>query len=841
MQKIWIIGASPPLCRLELPKDMVIDNIAVSKTMVYFTTSNETIGSFPIPSGSDEVISHETVKFEVAPNVVQIVCGNDYVAYRTSSGEIFARGGQFPPVFTKIKNKKETMPPAVSISGTPHVLFAIISFGRFCIITGNSVIYHKKKSTDRWYIASTMFLGTVLLLGHSGRAYTMTFNELNPSLSNTLQVFTEDPCFFTAVYSSNESLFFLTVNDSLVSYGYNHYGCLGVHNENTVNSLVMYKPSLNGESICEIAPSSDFTFFLTPNGNLFFAGMSPYDKACSSQLLIFKPLEGKRITQIKALGNVCIALEGGHRDYNSTSTPSDSYKHFPIVKVPTYYTGLLGGMIQVLPFPKDYTHMWYFPGDIVIRKDTKGMVVGVTYSGEPIIAVANLKRVIVFYDCIHQDFLVRRPGHVTEIVTTESNRNIIVDTTNSLISYFGGLKKNDFVQSTKGICGTVIGVRGPYVWITPKNESYALNFSSDELTLISRPSSNGNLKKIIPIIFNNSEKIWVKPEESIESNTETLYFSPNLGLCYKVGTTKSFGFYRRIDESKIYIRSQEPFPAVRSKNYDFTFHSIFQYNSDSTKNQILLSNFQIAQNVNTSTESTSPFGFLVFDRVITPKGYGTVLGVHDNKIIAITDKMYITRSLADKFDPSELEIVARADKNEYTKKYKLESNDEIELLINISAFTDLPFIIQDRILTKDEKFGFICGVSKQGTLYMKMDNESFVRPLDRQCIKIMRYMQIMSHGYQSQQQKMTIFRTIMVMSGLTIKPGDMLKPNPDANSSHRKNEVSIPHICIGVVTNELFAFAPLNDLFNPSSELNILFSSSSAIDYSSIIHEWPPI
>lgn len=911
-QNIWVIGSTSPLIHAKYQPNASrgqIINIAISKTHVYFAVKDQ-IGSFKI-IGTPEEIPEDKITYEPAKDVVQVVCGNEYVAYRTMTGEIYARGNPFPATFTKIKNKKEAdMPPAVSITGTPYFLFAIITQGRFCIISGNSVIYHKKRNVGRWYISSTMFLGTVLLLGHTGRAYTMSFNENNPTLSNTLQVFSEDPCLFTSLFSCHESLFFLTVNDYVVSYGYNHHGCLGVGHENTVSTLVRFHPPMNGESICEIAPSSDFTFFLTQSGNLYVSGQSPYDKTTTSQPVIFKPLEGKRITQIRTCGAICVALEGGHKDYNSTSTPPDKYKLFPITIVPTCYTGILGGPIRVLPYPPDYTKFWYQPGDIVSRKETKGKIIGLSTTKHPIIGIAHLKRIMIIEtdnfsnDGDFTDFLLRRPGHHMFQASLQSKNAIYLDISNSVISKFGGFNFGDLVETKSGTRGIVFGARGEFLWIKPLNTTFVVNVKDNELTLLSRKvkskddlndkihsnsnsnsdldlefvansnSSNINIDlllnadnssaatssssvaaaaaatvaaetldhspskcDLVPFDISENERFWghlIKDEKDDEKppldseldfesqvNKNDIFFLPELGLCYMIGyTDEKLYFYKRIDESQCYIKSKIRAPMVRKFKKDISHHKSFS-KSEVTDNDndserlvsshlsvshlpssdslIVLSDMSAIDGLVTNYEETANKGFLPYDRILTPKGYATVLGIHSEKVVAMTDEMYVSNSLADVFSTEEVEMVAKVDNKPCLKKFKAvskppkplkssksdnsEKKEEIQLLINVSAFIDQEMIVQDRvsIIDLDDKvlYGFVAGISndENNTIYVMMDNEDFVRPLTSRHKLVARYLHIMANeiGMDHKNNKNTIFyKSLMHFAGSFVKPGDVI-------------------------------------------------------------------
>lgn len=905
VQNIWVIGSTTPLIHAEYQPNSTrgqIINIAISKTHVYFAIKDQ-IGSFKI-SGTSEEITKDKITYEPAKDIVQVVCGNEYVAYRTTGGDIYARGNPFPATFTKIRNKKEAdMPAAVSITGTPYFIFAIISQGRFCIISGNSVIYHKKRIADRWYISSTMFLGTVLLLGHTGRAYTMSFNESNPTLSNTLQVFSEDPCVFTSLFSCHESLFFLTVDDYVVSYGYNHHGCLGVGHENTVSTLVRFHPPMNGECIFEIAPSSDFTFFLTQNGNLYVSGQSPFDKTTTSQPVIFKPLEGKRITQIRTCGAVCAALENGHKDYNSTSTPPEKYKQFPITVIPTCYTGILGGPSRVLPFPQNFTRFFYQPGDIVARKETKGKVIGLSTKLQPMIAIAHLKRVMLLEndlevtDTEFTDFLLRRPGHRMLQAIMPSKSSIYIDVSDTVISQFGGFKFGDLVETKSGTKGIVFGARGEFLWIKPNGSNFVVNVKENELSLLSRkkrkegekedilnsielksqaksqptktansststadnstfdldlslspPSSkNQNQPKkqninnnssefelflntfsdsksdsnesleLVPFDLGENNRFWAHPitdkeQKSIDVNKNDLFFLPELGLCQMVGYTDNHQlfFYRRVDESSVYVKTAVKAPCVRRYKNPNIHHtkgenssansendhssSILSYSSPplpSYDSPIVLTDMTVIEGIETSYEETLKSGFLTYDRISTQKGLATVIGIHSEKVVAITDEMYVSNGLADIFDANEVEVVARVDDKPFHKKFrtikksqktsKSDEFEEIDLLINVSAFIDNEFIVQDRIcIVSDDgtsSNGFIVGITDDKTVFVKMDNEDYVKPLNNRCKLVARYLHIMASEVginHMNSQKKVVFKSMMNAAGTIVKPGDVI-------------------------------------------------------------------
>ncbi|OHT08812.1 hypothetical protein TRFO_22570 [Tritrichomonas foetus] len=892
MQNIWVIGSNPPLIQIPIPKSVIVNNIALSKTMCYFTTNDDRLGSFSLTN--DEEITPENITYESVKKVEQIVCGNEYVAYRTATGEVYARGGPFPSTFTKIKEKKEyEMPFVMSITGTPYYLFAIIPSGRFCIITGNSVIYHKKRTSDRWYIACAMFLGTVLLLGHTGRAYTMSFNEANPTLSNTLQVFSEDPCVFTSLFSCNESLFFLTNDDYVVSYGYNHRGCLGVRNMNPVSSLVRYKPSMDGETIFEIAPSSDFTFFLTQCGNVYVSGESPDNKYCTSEPVLYEPLSGKRITQIRACGNICIALEGGHKDYNSTSTPPGSYKNFPIVVMPTYYTDVLGAPKFVTPFPKNYTKWFYHPGDIIVKTDAKGKVIGLDSDNFPLIAVSNLKRIMSLTDQ-DNDFLDKRPGHKLIRTVTSDDKVVKIDTDDSVVSYFGGFKAGDVISTSKGETGQIIGARGEYLYvnifsddgsdsisafeprelklesrlvpadqttsnhidnqsenITMKNISSQEKINADqnnENNMINKETNNDNegnkicdkdkflnkinafyetlgtvengvhCKNFIPVLIGENDRFWVLPVDEREKND--LFYLNELGLCYYIGIVNGNSFiYRKVHDSRVDYKTTNKAVLVRP-----------YFPSEKSLKKFLTTDYKQLTNVEVSYSETIKLGFLVYDRVISPKGYATVLGAFEGKIVVMTDRNYFSASLVDIFEPTQLELVGRVDTKECKKSYKLNDDKTIELFINTGSFLDRQFLVQDRIIY-NEKYGFICGKDQNKKLYMKLDNEEFVMPADKEAKRIMRYMHVMDTVLDRHFK--TAYNTIMKFSGMGIKPGDYFRM--------KNNE---PLICRGVFNNKSFLFVSLKEWMNEPDKLIGKFGKKffmHDIRYTEIIHDWPPL
>lgn len=932
-QKIWVIGSSVPIMHVSYPlnvqKNGSIFSIALSKTHVYFAIKDQ-IGSFKISTSATEII--DEITFEPAKNIVQVVCGNEYVAYLTSSGEIYARGLPFPSTFTKIKNKKESeMPPAISISGTPYCIFAILSLGRFCIITGNSVIYRSKRHTFvTWYISSTMFLGTVLLLGHNGRAYTMSFNENNPTLSNTLQVFSEDPCVFTSLYSCHESLFFLTTHDYVVSYGYNHHGCLGVGHENTVSTLLRYRPPMNNEFISEIAPSSDFTFFLTHNGNLYVSGQSPYDKSCSSHPVLFQPLEGKRITQIRTYNNICIALEGGHRDYNSTSTPPHKYKQFPIVTIPTCYTGVLGGPLQIRPFPNDYIKSWYHPGDIVRKKDTKGKVIGLSNSNQPIIVVSTFKRVMALEPETEQqkpsktdnefvDSLVKRPGHnmYNGLISTKNHQNkfLYIDTTDSLITQFGGFHFADVVETKKGVRGIILGVRGEFIWIKPMNQLCFENYLPNELTLIERNPENltkpfddiikqynSETKddlRIKPFAFVDSTSIWGTPIKSELDNDinddslflpfnyempndivvhnktsvissdeviideekkpecklslhgcrlEDLYMIQELGLCNLIGYTDYGEFiYRRINQSQAELHTKVLGECVRRRvSIDNKSRQIVNRYNSPEDCMLLLNDSTVLTDVLTDYQQTIEFGVLAYDRIMTPEGLATVIGVHSGQIVAITDRNYVSSTLASLFSPEEVEIVARVDTQPFIKKFKRAStsdsnqtsdSNEIELLVNVSAFIDQPFIVQDRIVLKENdgtlSKGFVVGIEQNNEsnnqVYVMMDDEDFVKPLTTRYKLIARYLHIMATHIQYDgidEKRTMVSQSFMNAAGTLLKPGDVIEHAKTSNES----------VVYGFSSSEEIILAPLH-----IPEACIVHFKFTEITYGDIHPDIPPI
>jgi hypothetical protein len=247
-QSIWVIGSVPSLKKLDLSPPVSILSVSLSETTCYFATSDGRLGHFPLDFPD---LSESSVTYEPMPDVAQIACGCSYVACRKSTGELWVRGAPFPDTFTRVllKHKDKPLPFVHSITGAPFIIFGILSHGRFCIVTAQSVLYQKRSQDHNWYISSAMFLGTALLLDNIGRAYTMTLNAESPEINEAIQIFSEDSYVFTTLFSCNESLFFLKNDDHIVSYGYNRYGCLGVGHENTVSNLLDYKPNMRNETI----------------------------------------------------------------------------------------------------------------------------------------------------------------------------------------------------------------------------------------------------------------------------------------------------------------------------------------------------------------------------------------------------------------------------------------------------------------------------------------------------------------------------------------------------------------------------------------------------------------
>jgi hypothetical protein len=171
-QSIWLIGGTPSLQKFDLPPSTNILCLALSDSTCYFATSDGRLGHFPLDPPSDPSVPRASlpITYESMPDIAQLACGRTYVACRKSNGELWVRGAPFPETFTRvmIKEKDKPLPFVQSITGAALMLFAILSHGRFCVITDQAVLYQKRSQHHNWLISSAMFLGLCCCWGILG-------------------------------------------------------------------------------------------------------------------------------------------------------------------------------------------------------------------------------------------------------------------------------------------------------------------------------------------------------------------------------------------------------------------------------------------------------------------------------------------------------------------------------------------------------------------------------------------------------------------------------------------------------------------------------------------------
>lgn len=749
------MGVHNHITKLEIEIPEPVHCIALSKSMCYFYIMPDKLCSFSFREKPIHgVIPFSKVKIEHIPDIIQITCGDEFIAILNNLGEVYVRGSPFTQSFIKVRR----MPYVVSITAAPNFLFAIVSTGRFCIVTDHTIIYQKRRHPERWYVAVAMFLGTVLLLGHTGGAYTMAFNTDNPTITEPLQVYYEDSCIFTALYSCHESLFFLTSDDDVVSYGYNHYGCLGVGHGNTVNNLFRYKPALANETIAELAPSTNYTFFLTHLGHLYVSGKAPHHPLTISSPSLYDPLDGHYITQVKSNCGISIALECGHPDFFNIATPPGKYKNFPIPRAVTFFSNPEGLPLAVFPFKDDYSHSPYFPGDIIIDNDTKGKVIGLDSSENFVVAMAELKRVTKLQGLgqyIEHDYLVKRPGTVLKEIKYNVSRTnqvtIKIDPNPNIIFKFSGLMYGDIIVDDHKQEWKIVGARGKHLWC--KNVS---NGSFECFTETAIMEMKSDEKQAFKIIDANGDSYWITELEESE-RTDDLFESSEFGLCKIIGNKENEFVYKMCGSQKNYCYSKSKLPIARSQ-------------TEPTKVKVILRDYSIID-VEICYSETIGFGFVAYDRIKTKEGYATFVGSYQEKAVIIYDKEYISTSYADIIEYSEMELIGRIDNQNTTKKYFIGKNQPIELLINIGAFEKTEFCIADRVIHNNGKKAMVCGI-KDGIVYCKDDNESIVIPVCDDDRIVCRYMMV---GYWKVLDGMKIRLSFCSFGGAWIKPGDFYK------------------------------------------------------------------
>jgi hypothetical protein len=605
----------------------------------------------------------------------------------------------------------------------------------------------------------------------------MALNADSPEINEAIQVFSEDPYVFTALFSCNESLFFLTNDDYIVSYGYNHHGCLGVRHENTVNTLLHYKPNMRNETVFELAPSADFTFFLTHNGSVYVSGLSPFNGAITNTPTLFEPLERSYITQIRAAKKYCIALEGGHKDFNSTTPPPGSYKDFPIAtEAETYYTGQRGSPTRVTPFPADYTHFWYFPGDIISRSDWKAKVVGLS-DGKPAAAIAKYKRIVVVDDASPLeagiDLLQSRSLAAMLIVRVRGTGvSVHVDQRDEVISKFGGFLQNDIVQTDDRAGGTIVGVRGPFLWVRAQGgDGCAAPWREDQLRLVDVNRD----RRLITVVGDRG----VLVQRLVQCGV----LSPELGLCELVGK----------DQSGVYLRglgrqNAEMYPAA-------TAYEIVQVQRDSAHDgdglrpsRVVTRSYEVLVLSQVITE-----GLITrLDRVRTPRGHGTMLGLLDGaKCVVLTDREFFTDCRCDVFGLENVELVGKMRNVPWTVQAVLENGQRASLHVDPLAFAGREVMICDRVRARG-RLGYVCGIDGSD-IYVKWDDRNGPSKLsgDAKIEVVMRYAMIPLIGAIGD---VKFSKSIISFSGTWVKPGDVLQ------EGERVIE------CVGIENNGLLVF-----------------------------------
>jgi hypothetical protein len=515
---------------------------------------------------------------------------------------------------------------------------------------------------------------------------------------------------------------------------------------------------MRSETVFELAPSGEFTFFLTHNGSVYIAGQSPYDRTITNAPTLFAPLERSYITQIKAAGKYCVALEGGHKDFNCTTPPPGSYKDFPIaMEAETFYTGQLGNPTRVTPFPGDFTHCWYFPGDIIFRRDWKAKVVGLS-DGRPAAALAKCKRIVVVDDPSPiesgVDLILSRPGvQMLTVRVRGTGLTIQVDPRDEIIAKFGGFLLNDTVQTEERTTGTIVGVRGPYVWVKLQGgDGTVTPWREDQLHLVDVNRD----RRLITVVGDRG----VLVQRLIQCGV----LSPELGLCDLVGK----------DQSGVYLRglgrpNAEMFPAS-------TAYEVVQVQRDSIHDgdglqpcRVLTRNYEMI----TISIVIGDGQITRFDRVATPCGHGTMLGETDRgDFVVLTDREFFTSSCCDVFEPDAVELIGKMRNVPWSKHVVVENGRKVSLRVDPLAFAGRDVTICDR-LRMGGRGGYVCGIDGN-EVYVKWDDRESPTKLanDAQIEVVMRYAMIPLTGLAG---GVKFSKSIISFSATWAKPGDVME------------------------------------------------------------------
>jgi hypothetical protein len=160
------------------------------------------------------------------------------------------------------------------------------------------------------------------------------------------------------------------------------------------------------------------------------------------------------------------------------------------------------------------------------------------------------------------------------------------------------------------------------------------------------------------------------------------------------------------------------------------------------------------------------------DRVITPRGHGSMLGQTENgKFVVLTDQEFVTSSCCDLFDSEHIELIGKMRNVSWSKQIVVEKGRKMMVRIDPLAFAGRDVMICDRVRMGD-RLGFVCGIDGND-VYVKWDDRKEAMKIGNaiQMDVVMRYAMIPLTGMIGDTQ---FSKSILSFSGTWVKPGDVL-------------------------------------------------------------------
>jgi hypothetical protein len=326
-----------------------------------------------------------------------------------------------------------------------------------------------------------------------------------------------------------------------------------------------------------------------------------------------------------------------------------------------------------------------------------------------------------------------------------------IDLRNEVISRFGGFLLDDEVVTEQRTVGTIIGARGPFLWLRMRDDGSVSNWREDQLRLVEPNRTYVQLESDRGVLLPNVLDYGVMSSE--------------LGLCDLIGA----------DDSGIYLRQlgrQFPERFPRSLSYDVVRYpprTDAKTTAAVTKEYKCVNVFRVVVG-----DALSPY-----DRVLTASGHGTILGqdLESRRFVVLSDREFFTSSLCELFDAQDIQIVGKMRNVACEKRIVVGPAREVTVRIDPLAFAGKAVTICDRVRWGDGKCGYVCGIDK-GDVYVKPDDRpNAIKMANERTLEVvMRYAMMPLVGMVDVfGTPVSCSKSIINFAARWIKPGDILQ------------------------------------------------------------------